>query len=258
MGIFVDYPSNIFAGLKEIPTTIVTASTNVLWVTTITVCNRGAAPIRFNLQKVRTQGLDLEIACYVTTTSNLMVTYNNGTSGVGATLTNTGTLAVLTLDGLTPVLNARILVKNQSNPIQNGIYTLTTLGNGSTPWVLTRSTDYNIASKIHTDDLIPITNGTVNANTIWRQTSTITTIGINPITFIPNINTTIFYINEFEIAPYETVNVIDNERISIGFLNLEFSRTPYVTDSLMCFSNGYTQVFDCEVCYAQLNELPMI
>lgn len=253
MGIFVNYPSNIFASLKEIPTTIVTASTNVLWVTTITVCNRGAAPIRFNLQKVRTQGLDLETACYVATTNNLVVTYNNGTSGVGATLTNTGTLAVLSIDGLPPTLNARILVKNQNNPIQNGIYTLTTLGNGSTPWVLTRSTDYNIASKIHNGDLIPVTNGTINANTIWRQTSVITTIGTSPITFVQNIPTTIFYINEFEIDPYKTVNIIDN----IGFLNLEFNRTPYVTDSLVCFSNGYTQIFDCEVCYAQLNELPM-
>lgn len=253
MGIFVDYPSNIFAGLKEIPTTIVTASTNVLWVTTINVCNRGPAPIRFNLQKVRIQGLDLEFACYVTTTSNLTATYINGTSGVGATLTNTGALAILTIDGVTPALNARILVKNQTNPIQNGIYILTTLGNSTTPWVLTRSLDYNIASKIHNGDLIPVTNGTVNANTLWRQTSVITMVGTSPITFIPNVSTKIFYINELEIAPYTTVNVIDN----IGFLNLEFSRTPYITDSLVCFSNGYTQIFDCEVCYAQLNELPM-
>jgi hypothetical protein len=253
MGIFVDYPSNIFAGLKDIPTTVVAASTNVLWVTTITVCNRGKAPIRFNLQKVRTQGLDLEVSCYVATISNLMATYNNGTSGVGATLTNTGTLTILTIDGLTPVLNARILVKNQNTSIQNGIYTLTTVGNGSTPWVLTRSVDYNLASRIHNGDLVPVTNGTINSNTIWRQTAIITTVGTSPITFIKNVNATMFYINEFEIDPYKTVNIIDN----IGFLNLEFSRTPYITDSLVCFSNGYTQVFDCEVCYAQLNELPI-
>lgn len=253
MGIFVDYPSNIFARLKDIPTTIVTASSNVIWVTSIVVCNRKADPMRFHLKKIRTQGLDLENACYGATTSNLTVIYNNGTSGMGATLTKTGPLAVFTVDGLTPALNARILVKNQSNAFQNGIYTLTTIGNGSIPWVLTRSTDYNVASKIHNGDLIPVNNGTINSNTMWSQTSTIITIGISPITFIQDVPTTIFYVNELEIAPYNTVDIID----ITGVLNLEYNRTPYVTDSLVCFSNGYTQVFDCEVCYAQLNELPM-
>lgn len=253
MGIFVNYPSNIFAGVSNAPQTIVSATTNVLWVTAIIVCNRGAAPIRFNLQKVRTQGLDLEIACYAATTSNLVVAYNNGTSGVGATLTNTGTLAILSIDGLTPSLNARILVKNQNNAFQNGIYTLTTLGNGSTPWVLTRSTDYNSPTQIHNGDLIPVTNGINNAGTNWLQTSTVTTIGTSLITFVLTAPTTIYYSNEFEINPYDTVDIID----IIGVLNLQYNRTPYMADSLVCFSNGYTQIFDCEVNYAQLNELPM-
>jgi hypothetical protein len=253
MGIFVDYLSNDFAGLKDTQTTIVTATTNVIWVTSIIITNKGVAPIRFNLQKIRTKSLDLENACYAATTTNLTAIYNNGTNGVGATLTKTGPLAAFSVDSLAPSLNARILVKDQNNAFQNGIYTLTTIGNGSVPWVLTRSTDYNVAAKIHNGDLIPVINGAINANTNWLQTSIVTVIGTNPIIFVSNIPTKIFPRKEFEIKPYDSVNIID----SIGVLNLVYSRTPYVTDSLICFSDGYTQVFDCIVNYAQLNELPL-
>ena len=70
------------------------------------------------------------------TTANLTATYNNGTSGVGATLTNSGTQAAFSIDGVSPAINARVLVKNQTTQTQNGIYTLTTIGDGSTNWVL--------------------------------------------------------------------------------------------------------------------------
>lgn len=64
---------------------------------------------------------------------------------------------------------------------------------------------------------------------------------------------TIFYINEFEIKPYNTVDVIAEFGLQIF---LQYSLTPSVSDSLICFSNGYTQKFDCEVNYTILNELP--
>jgi hypothetical protein len=67
-------------------------------------------------------------------------TYSNGTSGVGATLTASGN-GVLQVDGVNAVLNDRILVKNQADPKQNGIYKVTTAGTISVPYVLTRATD---------------------------------------------------------------------------------------------------------------------
>lgn len=75
------------------------------------------------------------------TTANLVATYANGTGGVGATLTNNDTQAALELDGVTMVVGDRVLVKNQTTQLQNGIYTVTTVGDGSTDWVLTRATD---------------------------------------------------------------------------------------------------------------------
>ena len=44
---------------------------------------------------------------------SLTETYNNGSSGVGATLTNDGTQAAFAVDGMTTVVGSRILVKNQ-------------------------------------------------------------------------------------------------------------------------------------------------
>jgi hypothetical protein len=73
--------------------------------------------------------------------SNLNATYDNGTSGVGATLTNAGTQAAITIDGVTLSLTDRVLVFQQTNAAHNGIYTVTTIGDGSSNWVLTRATD---------------------------------------------------------------------------------------------------------------------
>jgi len=80
---------------------------------------------------------------------NLNATYNNGTSGVGATLTNAGTQVALVIDGVTLSVSDRVLIYQQTNQIQNGIYVVTNVGSGSTNWVLTRATDadsYGLAS----------------------------------------------------------------------------------------------------------------
>lgn len=129
------------------------------------------------------QGLTFKSACYAATTANLSATYTNGTSGVGATLTNSGALVAFVIDGVTPPLNSRILVKNQTTGLQNGIYTLTTVGSGSVAWVLTRSTDYNQTSEIKPGDFIIVDNGTVNTRTAWVQTATISTIGTDSLLF---------------------------------------------------------------------------
>lgn len=128
-------------------------------------------------------GFYLEAACYAGTTATLTATYNNGTAGVGATLTNSGALAAFSTDGVSPPLNARILVKNQFSSVQNGIYTLTTVGSGAVAWVLTRATDYDTPGEITTSGLTPVQNGTLNTNSLWLQTSTINTIGTDPITY---------------------------------------------------------------------------
>lgn len=88
-------------------------------------------------------GMNFHKACEYGSTVNLDCTYNNGVSGVGATLTanNNG---VLIIDGITAdLVDDRVLIKNQTTKIQNGIYTITNIGSVSTPFVLTRATDYD-------------------------------------------------------------------------------------------------------------------
>ena len=87
------------------------------------------------------------------TTGNLNATYNNGASGVGATLTNAGTQAAFTADGIAVPLNSRVLIYNQTNQAENGVYTLTTVGSGSTNWVLTRATDADTYSPFSPNSL---------------------------------------------------------------------------------------------------------
>lgn len=126
MGIFVDYPSNPFANISDVPTTILIADTNPLQVNGLIVCNRGGKPIRFNLKKIR----------------------------------------------------------DQISPVE------------------------------------------------------------------------IFYINEFPIEPYKTVDVIARLGLQV-FLEYTTTPNPSVSDSLVCFTNGYTQICDCEISYTRLNDLPL-
>ena len=63
-----------------------------------------------------------------------------GNPGVGATLTNAGANAAISIDSVALSSTDRVLVQGQTNGFENGIYTVTTVGNGSTAWVLTRAT----------------------------------------------------------------------------------------------------------------------
>ena len=124
-------------------------------------------------------------AVRLATTVALTATYNNGTAGVGATLTNSGSQVALVIDGVNTVVNDRILVKNQANRIQNGVYVVTNIGSGATNWVLQRATDYNSVPPIAKGNLVPVLEGTTNSNTIWLQTEVVVTVGTDNIIFVP-------------------------------------------------------------------------
>ena len=64
-------------------------------------------------------------------------------SGVGSTLTNAGTQAALNVGGVTVTVGDRVLFYEQVNAFENGVYTVTNVGSGSTNWVVTRATDQN-------------------------------------------------------------------------------------------------------------------
>lgn len=133
-------------------------------------------------------GLTFINAVRLATTANLTATYANGTGGVGATLTNSGAQAALSIDSTAAVLGNRILVKNQTAQEENGVYEVTDVGSGSTNWELERTTDYDQTSEIVPGSIVPVTSGSTNANSYWVQTETVATVGTDPIEFLPFAN----------------------------------------------------------------------
>jgi hypothetical protein len=121
--------------------------------------------------------------CLVATTVNLTAIYANGTSGVAATLTNSGTQAALTIDGVALAVGNRVLVKDQATALQNGIYTVTNIGSSTTNWVLTRATDFDSPSQMVRGNVIEVISGTINSVTTWMLTSIVTAVGTDSLTF---------------------------------------------------------------------------
>lgn len=119
----------------------------------------------------------------VASTANFSATYDNGVSGVGATLTATVNGAA-SIDSVALSLNDTVLFKNQTNTYENGIYTVSQIGDGSTPAIYTRSTGFDTPSDIEVGDLVPVLEGTVNQYSTWLQTAVVTTIGTDPIVFV--------------------------------------------------------------------------
>jgi len=129
------------------------------------------------------EGLHIHASCAAATTGTLAsitggtVTYNNGTAGVGATLTLSVALTVL--DGYTLLNGDRVLVKNEATQANNGIYTWATGGT-----VLTRATDFDTAAEMASGDFTFVSNGTLYANTGWVQTNPVTVVGTSPVTWV--------------------------------------------------------------------------
>jgi hypothetical protein len=134
-------------------------------------------------------GLVVHTAARLGTTGALAAnSYNNGTAGVGATLTGNSNGAI-SVDGVTPSVADRILVKNEAAAAHNGIYVVTTVGDGSTQYVLTRSTDANTAgtgspNTIGSGSYVLVTAGTANTNSGYSVNSTVVTIGTDSIVWV--------------------------------------------------------------------------
>ena len=94
-------------------------------------------------------GLDVKESVRIGTTAALdTVTYVQA----AGTLTKSSNGSINSSAGLgqsvTLVANDRVLVKDQAEARQNGIYVVTTVGDGSNAFVLTRASDANVASEI--------------------------------------------------------------------------------------------------------------
>lgn len=116
-------------------------------------------------------GLDPKASVRAATTAALPdATYNNGASGVGATLTGDLFATLPSQDGISLVVGNRLLVKNQASALQNGIYTVTDLGDGiAQGFILTRATDQDgsPASEVSGGNFTFVEAGTAQAGSGW-------------------------------------------------------------------------------------------
>jgi hypothetical protein len=194
--VFVTYPSEraVYKDLADVYTVqqafdALTANSIALTTGTITT-----TPVN-NTDIVNKQYADAiasgihfhEAVDLATTTALPANTYNNGASGVGATLTANANGA-LSVDSTLTVVSNRILVKNEAAGANNGVYTVTQVGSAGTPYILTRATDFDTAGtgvdQIDEGDFFLVTSGTVNLNTAWvQQTAPPITVGTTALVF---------------------------------------------------------------------------
>ena len=138
------------------------------------------------------------------TTGNLNAIYNQPGGagvGVGATLTNNGTKAAFAPDGPTAQVGDRILIYNQTNAFENGVYTVTTVGTpdpGGTNWVLTRATDadtYGLKdpNSLGNGDAFFVTSGDTGAGETYVVNTVGTiTFGTTAINFVQVSDSTLY------------------------------------------------------------------
>lgn len=148
------------------------------------------------------------------TTGNLTATYNNGASGVGATLTNAGTQVAFAPDGPTASIGDRVLIYNQTNAYENGVYEVSVVGNGSTNWVLTRTTDadsYGLKdpNALGEGDAFFVSSGNTGAGeTYVCNTSGVIVFGTTSITFVQVSATQVYQAGTgLNLSPATTFNI---------------------------------------------------
>ena len=105
-------------------------------------------------------GLDVKDSCRVATTAALTVTYDQS----NGRLDNAGTQAALVIDGVTLSVNDRVLVKDQTEARQNGLYVVSDIGSNSSNWRLTRADDADAGNEITGGTFTFVEEGTANSD----------------------------------------------------------------------------------------------
>lgn len=108
-------------------------------------------------------------------------------TGIGKTLTENSN-GKLTLDGVDALIGQRVLIKNQGDTLgdaaDNGIYTVTAVGDGSNPFVLTRAIDADANSEIGNGTACLVTSGsTLNSTVFYISSSDPIDIDVDDIIF---------------------------------------------------------------------------
>ncbi len=197
------------------------------------------------------EGVDAATYDTLANISGGTVTYDNGTLGVGATLTLS--VALTALDGFTLTNGDRVLIKDEAEPAYNGIYVRTS----ST--VFTRDVLFDSDEEIEGGDFVFVVDGTINGSTGWVQSSTVNNVGVDDMVWIQfsgagtysagfglNLTGTEFSVDTADIATTTalTTAVGDLTDYVDGFLNSVDGTTVQYIDAqdaaTLLAANGYS------------------
>lgn len=134
--------------------------------------------------------IDVAITTKVATTTTLPRNpiYNNGNEGIDSYLSASLMGVLGNIDGVSLTTGDSILVKNQTNKIQNGVYNVITTGSNTDYYILKRSTNSDEGNELDSQVVIP-SSGNVNKRIIFTQTTPNPIIGVNDIIYSQQPNT---------------------------------------------------------------------
>ena len=161
----IDLVTNGTGNINLTPNTSITGLT-------YTPVNPGDAASKNYVDTVA-QGLSVKDPVLLATTTALPAyTYNNGSSGVGATIT-ANTVGALSIDSTLATANTRVLIKNETSTSApyNGIYLVTIAGNATANFKLTRTLDFDSANSNISGSFTFVEQGTINKSTGWVCTT---------------------------------------------------------------------------------------
>ena len=124
-------------------------------------------------------GLQPIEAARVASTGALSATYSAGSEEFTSTING-----AINIDSVALAADDRIVVKDEGGGTgtSNGVYRVTTVGDGSNPYVIKRTTDFNDAAEpIPANTFIFVSEGTVNAGTQWILNAEVTTVDTDPV-----------------------------------------------------------------------------
>lgn len=152
----------------------------------------------------------------------------------GKTLTGKANGVFPTIDGVTPAADDRYLLPHQTDKTENGLWQLTTLGDASTPWVLTRTSDADVGDEFRPTKAVYVQpDGATYGDCTFKQTTgAAVTIGVTPIEFalatVDLVQSETYEITGDDSAAEFTVNhTLNTKRPMVQFFDA--ANVPFMT-----------------------------
>lgn len=167
-------------------------------------------------------------------------TYSNGASGVGATITGTANGALSAQDGVTLTVSQVLVVANEASQSNNGLYSLTQVGDGSHPFILTRVGGADTAATLIAGLKVYIIKGTQWSGSNFALTSNVTTVGTTAVTFVNQSSKSVLAVTNIS-GNYTYLGSDELMYFSTGGLhNLPLSNAGMVGKSVTIFNTSTT------------------